>query len=389
MSSRTRVIVVGGGVAAAETCLALHALGGERAHVTLVAPNAYLGYRPIARTDPLGIGGHARVSLARLAAGAGADVLQDRLTGVDAAARRARTAAGHELAYDALVLAVGAAPRGVPVGAVPFDPRRITECRSVLCAVERGDHGSLAFVEPPAPTQELELYDLALETAVVARRQGVSPALTLVTAQAAPLAMAGARVSGMLQSALASHGIRVVTCAHLRAVADGDLDLVPPLHPVFAERVIAAPRLRGAAAGLVPCDADGFLPTDPEGRVRGADGIFAAGDCTAFPVKHPSIAAQQADAVAATIAGRPAPFEPVLRCLLPSRLHWYVEAPLTGGHGDASRISAHPLWPGHARFGARYLTPRLAELEYDDAGDCGDHDRVNGGHHTAAAVAAQ
>ena len=71
-------------------------------------------------------------------------------------------------------------------------------------------------------------------------------------------------------------------------------------------------------------------------------GLFAAGDCTPFPVKHPSLAAQQADVVAAAIAadaGAPIaaePFTPVLRGILPSRLRWYVEAPLTGGQGDAT-----------------------------------------------------
>jgi sulfide:quinone oxidoreductase len=111
--------------------------------------------------------------------------------------------------------------------------------------------------------------------------------------------------------------------------------------------------------------------TDRRGRVNGADRVFAAGDCTAFPVKHPSLAAQQADTVAATIAGKPEPFKPVLRAMLPARLRWYLEAPLSGGHGDAAEISTHPLWPGDARFGARYLTPWLAGLD-DADGNCDD-----------------
>ena len=49
----------------------------------------------------------------------------------------------------------------------------------------------------------------------------------------------------------------------------------------------------------------------------------------------------------------------VLRGILPSRLRWYVEAPLTGGQGDATRISAIPLWPPALRFHARFLAPHL------------------------------
>jgi sulfide:quinone oxidoreductase len=162
--------------------------------------------------------------------------------------------------------------------------------------------------------------------------------------------------------------VRIVGPAHLRAVADGELDLAPAPHRVFAERTIAAPRLGGPRLLHLPCDGDGFLPTDSSGRVRGVPDVFAAGDCTDFPVKHPSIAAQQADAVAATIAGGADPFKPVLRCTLPSRLRWYLEAPLTGGQGDAEQLSAHPLWPGDTRFGARHLTSWLARFQALEAG---------------------
>ena len=392
MTRRTHVVVAGGGVAAIETCLALHALAGDRVLVTLIAPNTYFAYRPMGSHDPLGVRGHVRVPLAYVARAGGADLRHDRVTDVDPAAHLVHTASGYEVSYDALVLAVGAAPLPVPAGAVPLAPWRATDCCSVVDAVERGDLDSLAFVVPAAPTQELELYDLAIETAIVARRQGASPALTLVTAGAAPLELAGALVAERLGLALASHGVRLVGAAHLRAVVDGQLDLAPSSRNVFAERVIAAPRLRGPGPDHLPCDPDGFLPTDRFGRVSGVDAVFAAGDCTAFPVKHPSIAAQQADAVAATIAGERDPFTPVLRCTLPSRLRWHVEAPLTGGQGDPTRLSTHPLWAGDARFGATYLTPWLAELQNQETEDRGDdardHHCVDSGHDVAAAVAA-
>ena len=60
-----RVVVVGGGVAALETCLALRALGGDSVRLTLIAPNRYFVYRPIGVHDPLSVHGRARVPLAR------------------------------------------------------------------------------------------------------------------------------------------------------------------------------------------------------------------------------------------------------------------------------------------------------------------------------------
>ena len=151
----------------------------------------------------------------------------------------------------------------------------------------------------------------------------------------------------------------------MRSIRSGEVELAPLSRRIAAERVIAAPRLVGPSLRHIPSDRDGFVPVDAHGRVPGVAGLFAAGDCTPFPVKHPSLAAQQADVVAAAIAadaGAPIaaePFTPVLRGILPSRLRWYVEAPLTGGQGDATRISALPLWSSKLRFDARFLGPVL------------------------------
>jgi sulfide:quinone oxidoreductase len=112
----------------------------------------------------------------------------------------------------------------------------------------------------------------------------------------------------------------------------------------------------------VPCDHGGFIETDPYGRVAGLDGVFAAGDATAFPIKQGGLAAQQADAVAATIARSlgadvtAQPFRPVLRGRLltggPSR---YLRA----GAGD-STVSEQALWWPPNRLCGRYLAPYLS-----------------------------
>jgi sulfide:quinone oxidoreductase len=197
------------------------------------------------------------------------------------------------------------------------------------------------------------------------RRHGVQAELTLVTGEPAPLAILGACAAAQLHSTLGAHGVHVVESAYVRSIGYGEMELAPLARRVIVERVIAAPRLAGPRLSHLPTDREGFVEVDPHGRVPGLDGVFAAGDCTAFPVKHPSIAAQQADAVASAIAegaGRPGaaePFKPVLRCILPSQLRWYVNAPLTGGQGDATQISALPLWSSELRFDARFLAQQL------------------------------
>jgi sulfide:quinone oxidoreductase len=335
-----RVIVAGGGVAALELCLALRAFAGERVHITLIAPEPYFVHRPVDERDPLAVRRLTRVSVARVVRGAADDLRRDRLAAVDPAPRLVHTAVGHELAYDALVVAVGAVPQAVPAGAEPFDRAHTAGCRDVL-------------------------RDLALEAAVAVRREDADATLTLVTAEPGPLALLGRRASATLHVTLGAHGLRVVDSAYVRSIGQGHMHLAPLSRRLAAERVIAAPRLAGPELAHLQCDADGFLPVDPLGRVTGVPGVFAAGDCTSFPVKHPSLTAQQADAVASTIAAEAGarveavPFEPVLRGMLPSRLRWYVEAPLTGGHGDATRVSALPLWSPPLRFHARFLGASL------------------------------
>ena len=360
-----RVVVAGAGVAGLETCLALRALAGDRVHLTLIAPNRYFAYRPVGVQDPLAVHGRARVPLARLAAAAGAELRHDRLATVDATARRLRTAGGYELPYDALVLALGAAARPVPARAEPFDADHTAGCRDLIHRLRQRRIGSLAFVEPAAPTRPFALYDLAIDTAVKLRRDRIAADLVLVTAEPAPLALLGPHAAGVVGATIGAHGVRVVESAHVRAIGRGEVELAPLSRRVVADAVIAAPRLSGPWLDHLPSDPEGFVPVDAHGRVPSAEGVYAAGDCTSFPVKHPSLAAQQGDVVAAAIAADAGlhvtaePFTPVLRGMLPSRLRWYVDAPLIGGQGDATDISAHPLWTSSLRFDARFLGPHV------------------------------
>lgn len=360
-----RVIVAGGGVAGLETCLALHALAGDRVRVTLIAPNRYFSYRPIPVRDPLAIRGHVRVPVSRVASRGRADLRPDRLASIDPVARRVYTASGYELPYDSLVLCLGARSEAVPARAEPFDAQHTAGCRVLMHRLREGHVRSLAFVEPAPPAHAFDLYDLALQTAVTVRRAQIARDLVLITAGPAPLAILGARAAAMLHSTLGAHGVRVVESAHVRSIGPGEIELAPLPRRIAADRVIALPRLGGPWLDHLPADRDGFVPVDTHGRVPQVDGVYAAGDCTSFPVKHPSLAAQQADAVAAAIAadaGLPVtaePFKPILRGLLPSRLRWYVEAPLIGGDGDATTISALPLWSSQLRFDAPFLAPQL------------------------------
>ena len=79
------------------------------------------------------------------------------------------------------------------------------------------------------------------------------------------------------------------------------------------------------------------------------------------------------------------PFTPVLRGILPSRLRWYVEAPLTGGQGDATRISAIPLWSPALRFHTRFLAPHLEPAVSSSGADHLDEPVLEGVAHELGA----
>jgi len=135
----------------------------------------------------------------------------------------------------------------------------------------------------------------------------------------------------------------------------------------------------GPAVPGLPQDELGFIPTDDHGRVPGVDDVYAAGDCTAFPLKQGGIAAQQADAAAQAIAAAigagntPRPFTPVLRGLLltgdePSYFRAYpgaereptsvaIETPRRNRRATApDDVAGHrPLWWPPSKVAGPYL----------------------------------
>jgi sulfide:quinone oxidoreductase len=190
------------------------------------------------------------------------------------------------------------------------------------------------------------------------------PALSFVTPEDAPLAAFGAAASAAVSELLARAGIALRHGRYAGSLDGGKLRLVPS-GSVRAERAVTLPRLQGQHFAGLPTDREGFRPTDRHGLVRGTANVYAAGDATAFPLKHGGIAIQQAAAVAEAIAAqlgepaRPAPFRPLLRrLLLTGEAPRFLVADPAGGVGDTSTVATHPLWcpPGKSAGG------RLAEF---------------------------
>ena len=361
-----RVTVAGGGVAALELVLALRELVPQTA-VEILAPKPESAFRPLAVLVPFALGDPKELDLERFASQEGASVVRDTLVAVDADKRTLRTGRGEERPFDLLVVAAGArAVEAVP-GAVlfrgPGDERRLGLLFEEYAA---GDLRRLAFAVPSDIAWSLPAYELALLSASeLAAREVRGAQITIVTPEPSPLALFGERASAAVSGLLDQAGVQVMAGVMPERAGNGRLET--SAGEIEADRVVALPRLHGPGFPGLPSDDDGFVLTDWHGQVQGLDGVYAAGDVVSFPIKQGGLAAQQADAVADSIAARlgadvePDPFRPVLRgMLLAGESVQYLERTLEG-EGE-SAVPA--LWRPESKVFGRHL---LRYLGADDA----------------------
>ncbi len=365
-ASPVHVLIAGGGVAALEATLALRALAERRVAITLVAPESDFVYRPLAVAEPFRVGEVERFPLRPLVEAAGAELRQGRVAAVDPDRRLVVTAEHEELPYEVLLLALGAVPREALPGALTFrGPEDGPALAALLERAVDGELRSFVFALPAGVSWPLPLYELALLTGSYLTDRGtMGIELTLVTPEEAPLGLFGTRASEAIGELLEARGIGLQLRATPVSFEEGLLRLAPE-GQIKTAAVVALPRLEGPRLAGIPCDPNGFVPTDEHGRVGSEVDVYAAGDLTQFPLKQGGIATQQADAAAASIAAQmgadvePAPFKPVLRGLL---LTGMVPRYLRSEVGTADSVAdTEALWWPPAKIVGRYLAPFLAQ----------------------------
>lgn len=366
-----RVVIAGGGVAGAEAMLALRDLLGDRVRIELISGSPEMTYRPLAVGEPFGLGTASRLRLADLAREHDSEFREDTVAAIDPERRTVTTQGGAELAYDALLLAVGARGSEQFPGALNYDggPLANAAVRELLEEMEAGNLKRIAFAAPTGLRWGLPLYELALLTAHHARERGLDDVeLVLATEESRPLETFGRQASEALAALLRSAGVQF-RGSHAPSAAES-AGLVPASGALIeADRVIALPQLKVAPIPGVPQGPSGFIGTELDMRVEGLQRVYAAGDATWFPIKQGGLAAQQADAAAASIAacadasipkGR---FRPILRgALLTGAAPLYLRSGVAGTHGDEA-AGAAPLWWPPAKIAARHLAPYLAGEE--------------------------
>ena len=278
-------------------------------------------------------------------------------------AHEVRTTDGERVAYDRLVIAVGARPVESIPGATTF--RGPLSAGAVEGALRRARERVL-FVLPGDAGWALPIYELAL---LAARELPDGPEMTVVSPEPRPLDVFGPMASDALARLLHRAGVGFEGDTVAEAVVDGAL-ATRDGRLIAADTVIALAGLQGPRVTGLPADARGFIPVDAHGRVIGAPDVFAAGDATAGLIKQGGLAAQQADAAAETIAAEagapvtPRPCRRVLRGIV-----FTGEAPLflrrdldDDGvlarplRGAPEGISRSQLWWPSGKLAGRYLT---------------------------------
>ena len=373
------MLIAGGGVAGLETLLALRALAADRVDITILAPELKFVNRSMAVDQPFKRQRARGIRLQDTAAELGARWHRGALDRVEHGQHRVVTKDGGELGYDKLVLAIGAHPERewMSEGVLTYHGGRDgPSYRLLLHQLREGRISKLAFVKPSGASWPLPLYDLALMTAAKCAAHDLSEVeLSLITPEEEPLGIFGNPASAAIRRLLDDSGITLHTSSYGLPSAPGWLDIAPGDRRMSVDRVVTEPRLVGPRLRGVPAGRDGFIHTDAHGRLPGLDGVFAAGDATAFPVKQGGLAAQQADAVAEAIAASvgadidPQPFRPILRgILLTGGPACYLRTDISGEAGDDSTISSAALWWPPDKIAGRYLAPYLR----DQVGEAAD-----------------
>jgi len=377
--SQARVVIAGAGFAALEAALALRAFADGAVHTYLLSSQTDFVFTPASTRQLFASVPRTHWPLHELAERAGAALVPGSLERIEPNSRQMITPEGHAIEYDYAIIAIGGCPEpwleapGLTFSGTDDVQAMGSELDGAIARAAAGQQARVVFVVPPGVGWVIPAYELAL----MARRYlnehdaAVGAQIAVVTSEDAPLGVFGAGASQTVSVALADAGVELHTGAIVRGWSDGALEIVPDRR-VPADVVISLPTIRGPRVRGLPRTPMGFVDADTDGRVRGEQRVFVAGDAGPFPVKQAGLACQQADRAAAAICrdlGLSAPTLPewpVLRGLL-----WsgdgdhFLRRDLPGGRDESlGTVSVtNALWWPPGKVAGRFLTPFLHEIE--------------------------
>jgi 3-phenylpropionate/trans-cinnamate dioxygenase ferredoxin reductase subunit len=305
--SRTRYLIVGGGMTADAACQGIRQVDPEGA-IVLVGEEVDPPYDRPPLTKGLWSGGD-EAKIWRQTTERHVDLrLGRRVVSLEPAARRAVDDAGNSYVYDKLVLATGAAPRrlGGDDGEVVYF-RTLPDYRRVRELSDRG--ASFVVVGGGFIGSEIaaSLRSQGRQVTMVFPEEGIG------------WRTFPAHLSGEVTDYYRNQGIEMIAGAQVAGVRERGVTLADG-RSLEADAVVAGlgvlPRVElAASAGLV---VDDGIVVDAHGRASGAEDVFAAGDVARFPiaalgrsgrVEHEDHANNHGRQVGANAAGADSPYE--------------------------------------------------------------------------------
>ncbi|MEM7328731.1 MAG: FAD-dependent oxidoreductase [Pseudomonadota bacterium] len=319
LSNAERIVIVGGGQAAAQACASLRLFGFEGA-ITLIGDEAALPYQrpPLSKAYMKGELAEERLYFKPAAWYEDQQIetiLSTRAIGLDRSAQTVALEHGGSVAYDALIIATGSRPRALPVEGADLDG--VFDLRD-LSDVERIRPRMIAG-------QKLVIVGagyIGLEAAAVARQLDLD--VTVLEMEDRVLARVTSPImSDFFEAEHTRQGAAIKTGARLASLRGTDGKVTTAIladgSELAADIVLVGigilPNVELAEQAGIACS-NGIL-TDRDARTNDPR-VFAAGDCAARPLVHygrqgrlESVhnAIEQGKLAAAAIMGKPRPSE--------------------------------------------------------------------------------
>jgi NADPH-dependent 2,4-dienoyl-CoA reductase/sulfur reductase-like enzyme len=287
------ILVIGGGIAGVESALTL-ARGLPSDQVTLVTRWPALRVSPDLVHVPFGVSVHrADVDLVQAMALRDVHVIVGSCDEVDLD-RGIAQVNGSEVPFDIVVAAPGVdealgSAHSLRTGDGALALR--ADIEAFVARAEAGRPGRLVVRVQDGETWAPPAAEFALLARTWFDRVAPDAAVTLACAGARPLDLLGDEAAIMVERMLGDAGVELLTDMPGERVDEITGDVTVELRPLAARRI----------HGLPPLTADGFHPTDGDGRV--APGAFVVGDASSSPWKAGFATAWQARRVLTALGG--------------------------------------------------------------------------------------
>ncbi|MBS0204579.1 MAG: FAD-dependent oxidoreductase [Planctomycetes bacterium] len=335
MTTKPRVLVLGGGFGGLEALFYLKYQLGDRADLTLVSDEPKFFFKPNTIYIPFGQAPEKfEVDLSRPLKKQSIHFVNSTVESVDPDKHAVITRSGN-LNYDYLVIATGAKMRSKEIPGLyehaitvwtPDDMLRLRD--RIAWAKERAagnNRTRFVFLIPPNNRCSGPLYEMVMMLDTHLRQSGCRDLVDLVyaTKEEAYIEAFGPRLNTVVADEFRTRNIEGHTGYVVTGIEPGMISFQNGEKLAYDVLVSFPPYVASTLFEQLPSTERGFIEVENDSRrVRGQDRIFAVGDAANFPIKQAFLALLQGDAagdhVAAEILGKKptVDFEPMSMCVM-------------------------------------------------------------------------